>query len=444
MSNEKKLPEAFLQRMKGILGEEFNAFLESLHNSPPTSVRVNPFKPVSKFESEEKVSWCSKGFYLDQRPSFTFDPLFHAGTYYVQEASSMFIEEVWKQLNLAGKTLRVLDMCAAPGGKSTHLLSLMNEESILVSNEVIPNRNKILRENIVKWGTANAIITQNKTEDFSALTDFFDLVLIDAPCSGEGMFRKDENAVAEWSEKNVSICAARQNDILKRAIDCLKPGGFLIYSTCTFSPEEDDLQIERSLNELEVSNFKFQVRQPGVVSTKYGFQFYPHKIKGEGFYMAVMQKNGELYLTRSSITLTKKESSVFSNYFHHPEKFVEHKKNDLLFAIPQTHYDDFLFLEKLFYIRQAGICMGTQKGKNFLPSHDLAMSVHLKPDLPFYELTSEESITYLRSESLRLNSPFRGWCLARFEGKNLGWMKLLEGRMNNYYPKDIRILKASP
>ncbi len=433
-------PELFLQRMKTQLGSEFDAFVAALNAESPTSVRVNPVKPVIKFNDQEKVSWCNRGFYLEQRPSFTLDPLFHAGTYYVQEASSMFIENIWEQLPVNGKRLRVLDMCAAPGGKSTHLLSLMNKESLLVCNEVIPNRNKVLRENITKWGLANAVITQNDTKDFEPLHNFFDLILIDAPCSGEGMFRKDKTAVQEWSERSVLMCALRQADILKHAVACLKPGGFLIYSTCTFSPDENDLQVERCFNTLDMMNCNIAVKHSNVVVTKYGFQFLPHKTKGEGFYIAVMRKHGDLKSNLPTVANTVTPEPLIKQYLNQPDSFKAYKKNDWLYAIPQGLYADFLALDKHLYIRQAGICMGTQKGKDFLPAHDLAMSIYLNADVQGCNLTYDNAIKFLRSESFKINTDLRGWCMARFEQKNLGWMKLMDGRMNNYYPKDLRIL----
>ena len=440
--------------MEKLLGSEYSPFVEGLQRSPPTSIRLNPFKQkfvgdntnknISKFDNDEKIEWCENGRYLKERPSFTFDPLFHAGTYYVQEASSMFIEQVWKQINPNNETVRVLDMCAAPGGKSTHLLSLMNEESLLVSNEVISNRNNILQQNVVKWGTPNCIVTQNKPEDFSKLEDYFDIILVDAPCSGEGLFRKDKNAIDEWSEKNVEMCSIRQKEILKYAASCLKPGGFLIYSTCTFEPEENDNNIEW-LKELQIIKYKLRIEHPGITSTKNGFQFYPHKTKGEGFYIAVMQKETSdiRHQTSDKLKQTTNDKHQSIIYLKDAGGFMEHKKNEMLFAIPTSLYPNFLFLEKQLYIRHAGIFIGTTKGKDFLPSHDLALSNYIKHDLPSVELNYDEAISYLRSEAPKLKTEIRGWCLAKYENMNLGWMKALEGRINNYYPKELRILKQA-
>jgi 16S rRNA C967 or C1407 C5-methylase (RsmB/RsmF family)/NOL1/NOP2/fmu family ribosome biogenesis protein len=444
MEIEAVYPEAFLSRMKTIFGESYASFLHSLQSPFPTSIRLNPFKRISKFDEEESVAWCSEGRYLKARPSFTFDPLFQAGAYYVQEASSMFLEQVWKQIKPDNEAVHVLDMCAAPGGKSTHLLSLMSEESLLVSNELIPNRNNILQQNIVKWGAANCIVTQNDPKGFSKLENYFDIILVDAPCSGEGLFRKDRDAINEWSEKNVAMCTLRQTGILQHAISCLKPGGYLIYSTCTFEPTENDEQVAGC--GLEVVDMEIQAF--GQVKTKFGYQFYPHKIKGEGFYIAVLRKENEEYVQIPDSKPTRKTGErnnlpIDDQFLKNPNSFISYRKDEFLFAIPKSIYTDFLWLEKQLYIRHAGIFMGTKKGKDFLPSHDLALSNHVKRDLPSIELNYEEAISYLRCETPKVKAEERGWCLARYEGLNLGWMKILDGRINNYFPKELRILKQS-
>lgn len=436
-------PEAFVDRMKGLLPDDFNAFIDCLDGNSPTSVRFNPAKKSDRFKDEEKVNWCAAARYLNERPSFTFDPLFHAGAYYVQEASSMFLEEVWNQLHLPHRSLKVLDMCAAPGGKSTHLLSLMNAESFLVTNELIPNRNKILQQNMIKWGYPNCIITQNKPEDFAGLENYFDVILVDAPCSGEGLFRKDKDAVSEWSEKNVAMCSVRQKDIVRNAAACLKPGGFMIYSTCTYEPVENDENMafaeQFGMQSYGLDGSKF----PGLVKNPYGFQFYPHKVKGEGFYIAALQKRseGQGHIGAPVSKKLPSPGKVFQTYLIASESFTEIKKNDFIFAMPNFMAGDFAILEKRLYIRNAGILMGTMKGNDFLPAHDLALSNFLRKDLPSVALTEEEAIIYLRCETPKIKSELRGWCLATYQGLNLGWMKLMEGRLNNYFPKDWRILK---
>ncbi len=443
MSINHPYPEAFVERMKKLLPGDYDAFMQSLDGQSPTSVRMNAAKSTDKFAEEENISWCSTGKYLAERPSFTFDPLFHAGAYYVQEASSMFLEEAWKQLNLGAQPLKVLDLCAAPGGKSTHLLSLMSTESLLVTNEIIPNRNKILQQNIIKWGNANVIITQNKPEDFAGFENYFDVVLIDAPCSGEGLFRKDKDAIGEWSEKNVAMCSDRQRDIVKHASACLKPGGYLIYSTCTYEPVENDDNIAW-MQQLGLHSKAIDVsKYPGVLKTQYGCQFYPHRIKGEGFYIAALQKDGSghAYMSASINKKLLPLSTPLHPYIQQHENFTELKKNDLIFAIPVEMMNDFAILEKRLYIRNAGLLAGGMKGHDFLPAHDLALSNHISKTVPAVGLSEEEAITYLRCETPKISSELRGWCLATYQGLNLGWMKLMPGRLNNYFPKDWRILK---
>jgi len=446
MTINNQYPEAFTERIKALLPDDYDVFMQTLDGVSPTSIRINELKPTGKFATEESITWCATGKYLNERPSFTFDPLFHAGAYYVQEASSMFLEEVWKQLGLGTQPVKVLDLCAAPGGKSTHLLSLMSKDSLLVTNEVIPNRNKTLQQNIIKWGYANCIITQNKPEDFAGLQNYFDVILIDAPCSGEGLFRKDRDAIEEWSEKNVEMCSLRQKDIVKHAAACLKPGGHLIYSTCTYEPVENDENIAW-MQQLGLHSIAIDISAyPGITKTIYGCQFYPHRIKGEGFYIAALKKEGpSTNYTAPPVNHKKVQalSPALQSYIQHPETFVELTKNDFIFAMPLWMMNDFAILEKRLYIRNAGILAGSIKGKDFLPAHDLALNNNIRKDVPSVELNEEEAITYLRCETPKVKSEHLGWCLATYQGLNLGWMKLMPGRLNNYFPKDWRILKRA-
>ena len=260
------LPEPLIQSLQNVKGFNEDAF-KAVHQSGGqiTSVRSNPEKIFniqhSIFNAQlEKVLWSSNGYYLFERPSFTLDPLFHAGAYYVQEASSMFLEEVLKQTVDLTRPLRVLDLCAAPGGKSTLIQSVISKDSLLVSNEVIKTRVNILAENIAKWGAPNVIVTNNDPSDFKRLPGYFDVIVVDAPCSGSGLFRKDPNAINEWSENNVALCAQRQQRSLADILPSLKEGGVLIYSTCSYSQSEDEdisnwLQKEYSFFNLQSSIF---------------------------------------------------------------------------------------------------------------------------------------------------------------------------------------------
>ena len=260
------LPEPFIQSLQKLKGFDEDAF-QAVHQSGGqiTSVRLNPDKilniPSSILKLQlARVLWSSNGFYLKERPSFTLDPLFHAGAYYVQEASSMFLEEVLKQSVDLSKPLRVLDLCAAPGGKSTLIQSVISKDSLLVSNEVIKTRVNILSENITKWGGANVIVTNNDPSDFKRLPGYFDVIVVDAPCSGSGLFRKDPNAINEWSENNVALCAQRQQRILADILPSLKEGGVLIYSTCSYSQVEDEDISNWLQKEYSLFNIRYSLR----------------------------------------------------------------------------------------------------------------------------------------------------------------------------------------
>ncbi len=432
-------PQAFTERLQQQLGEEFSTFLSTLDGPSPVSVRRNPFKGKNLFDGEEPVSWCPQAVYLKERPVFTLDPLLHAGSYYVQEASSMFVEQAWQHMEKSGPLL-VLDLCAAPGGKSTHLLSLMSEEDVLVSNEPIPNRNKILRENLVKWGYANYLVTQNEAPDFVKTGVQFDVVLIDAPCSGEGLFRKDKNAIAEWSEKNVEMCAARQHDILQAIRDCIKPGGYLIYSTCTYEPAENDAHIKQLINEGWQLQLPFSDVTHGLVFTGYGYQFYPHKVKGEGFYLSLLRKPVDDSISSSLKPVApSKAAKYLSQYLAQPQHFVELRRGENWFALPCTVAPYFnLFATKL-QVKQAGLLLGEEKAGELLPAHQIALYNGVRADLPAVELDYEDAIRYLKCETIKAEGP-KGWHLVRYRGTNLGWVKLLPNRVNNYYPREWRIL----
>ncbi len=454
-------PPAFLERMKLHFGQDFDTFLNALDIDVTTSIRINPFKRShtngAEFPKGEQIPWSTNGYFLDKRPSFTFDPLFHSGAYYVQEASSMFLEKVWKQIVPENKSVKVLDLCAAPGGKSTHLLSLLNSESLLVTNELISQRNSILRQNIIKWGCPNVIVTQNKSEDFSKLENYFDVILIDAPCSGEGLFRKDKNAINEWSEKNVEICSERQKDILRNAVGALKPNGYIIYSTCTFEPSENIEQVNWMCSELNLSNEKLAIDAENWAIEKVqkqgkeGYAFYPHKQRGEGFFISILKKDSSVFYndenTNSSV---RKAANVLNSlvleqvktYVKGFENFTMQLIENRVYLMPQHLSADLAFLQKNLFVRYSGVMIGEVKGKDFIPSHELALSQIVRDDVASIEVDYEMAIQFLRAEQVSLKGEKRGWNLIRFQGFNLGWAKVLENRSNNYFPKEWRILKA--
>src|SRR5688572_6493565 len=250
-----KLPGALLESLVTVKSFDKEAF-EQIHASGEqiTSIRINPVKQSKIQNPKSKIPWTETGYYLEQRPSFTFDPLFHAGTYYVQEASSMFLEQALKQTVDLSKSLRVLELCAAPGGKSTHIQSLISKDSLLVSNEVIRSRANVLKDNIIKWGCANVMVTNNDPKDFARLENYFDVIVVDAPCSGSGLFRREPDAMEEWSLNNVALCSQRQQRILADVWPALKKDAVLIYSTCSYSRSEEEDILEWMTAQLSTDN----------------------------------------------------------------------------------------------------------------------------------------------------------------------------------------------
>lgn len=439
-----KWPVDFLENMEAMLKEDFPEFIDGLLKPAPVSLRLNPNKRINNFDNEVEVSWCPDGRYLKQRPSFTFDPLFHAGCYYVQEASSMFVESVFRQCFSKNQPINAIDLCAAPGGKSTHLISLLPEGSILVCNEVISQRNKILRQNILKWGDPNVIVTQNKVEDFLPLEGFFDLVLVDAPCSGEGLFRRDPDTAKEWSRDAVTHCAIRQNGILENAFALLKPGGILIYCTCTFETSENEEQIEALMDKHDAELLDLNCEFEGIINSRLGLRFYPSYIQGEGFFLSAVRKRdgNEFELKKAKSFKDDIQAKIMvANYLKDHEKFVYIKKEEIIYALPEHILSLLLFMEKKFYIRQAGIRMGELKGASLQPAQDLSLSIFINENFQSFNFSFEEAIKYLRCETVNCPDAPKGWTLAKYEGFSLGWMKVLDNRVNNYFPKDWRILK---
>lgn len=426
-----RLPAAFERRMKETLGGDFDTFRVSLEQEQPVSVRINKNKHSSLRGKE--VPWCSTGFYLPERPVFTLDPNFHGGAYYVQEASSMFLEQAVKASVDLSKPLRVLDLCAAPGGKSTHLLQLISNESLLVTNEVIRTRASILSENIQKWGKANVVVTNNDPKDFSGLNGYFDLIVVDAPCSGEGLFRKDEAARNEWSEENVNLCSLRQRRILSDVWPSLKENGVLIYCTCTYSEAENEdnlvwLSQQKNVDFIELKSFdgvqKIQKEK------SIGYRFMPHKVNGEGFFIAAIRKltqEDTVRIKPSTLKLSKTNPGWLRGDFRYYEL------NDLLIAV--TH-DDIPNLN----IVTRGVAVGTITKNKLVPEHSLALSVDIDPDaFALMELSKGDALRFLAKETIDAPDNERGFALIRYEGNNLGFVNRLGNRLNNLYPANWRI-----
>ncbi len=445
---EGRFPPAFTTRMQIQLRQSWNEFLSVHENPSPTSIRINPLKCNSK--DSEKIPWTDFGYYLEQRPSFTFDPLFHGGSYYVQEASSMFLEQAVKQTVDLSQQLRVLDLCAAPGGKSTHLLSLLNEQSLLVSNETIRSRATILAENIQKWGNNNVVITSNDPEDFQKIEGFFDVIAVDAPCSGEGLFRKDPHARIEWSEENVELCALRQQRILNQVWPSLKQNGILIYCTCTYNEKENEENLDWLVREKKAESIKLKVESSwGVeeVQTKniFGYRFYPHKTKGEGFFISVVRKTEEqheisIYRKKTFDHPTTKIKERLSDWLKESSEIEFIKQEELILALPKNYLFETEFLSKFLKVIQKGTAIAKAKHDKFIPEHALALSTKVKSEsFSSIELSLAEAIAYLRKDVLNLSAEKTNFTLMNYKNMPIGWSNLLGNRMNNLYPSAWRI-----
>ncbi|MFM6994023.1 MAG: methyltransferase RsmF C-terminal domain-like protein [Sediminibacterium sp.] len=450
------LPEKFITSLVGLPGFDKDTFVAT-HQVPAdfTSVRLNQFKPfdLSAHPFMNKVTpinWCQQGYYLSGRPSFVVDPLWHAGGYYVQEASSMFLHTIISQLADAEKYYKVLDLCAAPGGKTT-LLANYFKHGLVVANETIKSRNAILEENCIRWGSDHIVVTQNDPSHFKALPNFFDFIIADAPCSGSGLFRKDPQAIQEWSEENVLHCSQRQERIVEESIAALQEGGYYIYSTCSYSFEEDEKIMDYIASIEGMQSVAIQVPSSTQIVTTispirqaHGYRFYPDKIKGEGFFIAVFQKQKADYTSQFSTpfqfaTLSKKELASLNAIYALPEQFVCIQHQEEIMALPQHCYADLQTIRAHLYVKKMGMRIGSLKGADLVPAHDLVMSQW--SEMPYADISVElpEALQFLRRADFQLNGP-KGWHSISYMNCRLGWVKILPNRLNNYYPNTWRIL----
>lgn len=440
------LPEQFKERTKAILGDEYDAFEQALSSDAPVSVRLNELK-CRELPDLERVPWATSGVYLSSRPLFTMDPMFHSGAYYVQEASSMFLEQAVRRYLDVDQPI-VLDLCAAPGGKSSHLASLLSGRGLLVSNEVIRARVKILAENMTKWGAPNVVVTNNDPADFESLRGFFDMVVVDAPCSGEGMFRKDPASIDEWSVDNVKLCCERQRRIVADIFPTIKEGGLLVYSTCTYNREEDEENVRWIADELGAEILPLEVPgEWGVSSDGVGYHFFPHKTKGEGFFLAVLRKtddSGSFRWKQPKSAPSPKIPSVLTDWLLSPSDFQVRAVGDSFYAVPKSVAQQVAALESELRVLQAGVLLGKVKGKDVLPDTALALSPILRADaFAVADLSWKDAVDFLKRENIVLPDAPKGWVLVRFRGQPLGFVKNLGARANNTYPQDWRIRMAA-
>ena len=451
---EIKLPLPFITQMEGLLGNDYATFEKALLLPSKRSIRLHPHKWKQEL-SLQQVPWNKQGYWLDEEATVTYDPLFHAGAYYVQEASSMFLAQLLEACIKDKEELTVLDLCAAPGGKSTLICDVLNEKHLLVSNEVIKTRVHILDENLLKWGYNNVIVTHNDPADFDRLGTFFDIIVVDAPCSGEGMFRKDPAAMNEWDAAHVDMCCSRQKRILADIWQALKPGGVIIYSTCTFNRKENEENIRWMQSHYQAEGIELNI--PAFDGVETGnenginfYRFYPHKVTGEGFFASVIRKP---------------ETAEWTNHTGKREKWSKDRKAQQKQVIPEitktilTKEDTYVFLHKEEFrcfsetfkdalaqismclkIFRAGTPLGILKGKDFLPDSAVAVSIHLNKELfTSIDLTYDEAIKYLSKEEFTLGQESKGWNIMCYNGVPLGWIKAMPNRFNNYFPSEWRI-----
>ena len=446
-----ELPQEFVEYTSSLFGEErWKNYLASFDGSVPVSVRLNPFKMPKEelFPETEKtpVPWCHNAFYLAERPNFTLDPLLHAGVYYVQEAGSMFLDEVLRQLKIENGKLKnnepqnyqlsiincqlnsVLDLCAAPGGKSTLLRAALPDDVVLYSNEPDRRRANILMENIQKQGHPNVIVTNNYAIDYQKTGMTFNLIVCDVPCSGEGMFRKDYGAIDEWSLQNVMKCVALQRSIIEDIWPCLNEGGVMVYSTCTFNLHEDEENVKWICETLGAELIPIETKDEWNITgsllkgwDKPVYRFIPGTTKGEGLFMAVLKKTPQ------------PPKGVFVDSNNPSKASLQQKKVSKKLPLGG--------MGGLLRILSDGHPVGTQKGKNIIPAHAEALLTNLPKDkYPFAELTKEDALKYLHHEAIVLDADVpKGFVIVTYQGHPLGFVKNIGNRANNLYPQEWKI-----
>ncbi len=457
-----QLPERFVERMRQELGEEEATTLcEALATEPSTAIRLNARKIQQPPFEADAVPWSAEGYTLSERPAFTLDPAFHAGAYYVQEASSQFAGYILSQA-VGGRAqcegLRVLDVCAAPGGKSTHYASLVGEHGLVVANEINRSRAAVLADNARKWGLGNMVVTCNDSAHLGDFEEWFDVVAIDAPCSGEGMFRKSEEACEQWSEANVKMCADRQWEIVKSVFDTLRSGGVLIYSTCTFNREEDEALVQRICDEwgeeIEPASEVAVADEWGVVVGRVGafqtFRFFPHRVKGEGMFMAVVRKAGEAALRRRMpkarreviAAVDKRSVQELARWMKEPEQMRFFSAGDTIYACRGDHYDEIKALSSRLAVIYSGVAVGQIFKGKLKPDGALAFFAGLNRDaVATAELSLDEALQFLRKQDMSAEPFAEGINMVLYKGLPLGFVKRVGGRVNNMYPASLRILK---
>lgn len=449
-----QLHAQFIENIRQLFpGDEGEQLLSTIAGTAAeTSVRVNAAKTAMRPAAAERVPWCSTGYYLQGHEPFTFDPIFHAGLYYVQDASSMIVDYIIRRL--IDRPVRYLDLCAAPGGKTTAAVSALPHGSLMVCNEVVPQRAAILKENVMKWGIPGCVVTSDDSSRFGRLTHFFDVVAADVPCSGEGMFRKDPGAVEQWSPALVAQCAERQRLIIDNVWDAIAPGGLLIYSTCTYNRDENEAMVEHIEAKYGATVVGLDLPLEWNVAPGVGkdgcCRFLPHRTRGEGLFVCVLRKPGDDEArtvfadkrrtgTRSGVA-AKVPDAVRNWLTGGSGEFAFSLNGDTVVAVPQGLARDVEAVSRQVKVLSGGVEVGTVKGKDIVPSQSLALSTALNRDaFVTVEVGYNDAIAYLRGDAIMLGDAPRGIVLLQYQGVPIGFAKQLGNRANNLYPREWRI-----
>lgn len=453
----RQLPPLFLESLRN-LGSVADALPDALVSTAPSvAVRVNTAKGARIPDGADLVPWCPSGFYLADRPLFAADPAWHQGLYYVQEASSMASQAAMTRLvALArdGAPLRVLDACAAPGGKTIGILETLGPDDLVVANEFDPHRANILAENIAKRGAPNVALTRGPAQAFAAMKNSFDIIAADVPCSGEGMMRKDDEAVAQWTPRLVESCAALQREILDALWKALRPGGYLLYSTCTFNRQENELNIEYLIDTYGAECIPLGLDGsdgiiPAIGSDIAACRFLPGRVRGEGLFIAALRKPGTPSAERPDSR--SREDAAARRFLDatlaRPADYVAVSPDKVSVEAVLRHHEGFIArLRKQLKVVRGGLPVATLKGRDLAPSFELALSTALAPDAyPLLELDYRGAIAYLRGEALDglpEGTP-RSFILPAWQGRPLGLAKSVGRRANNLYPAPFRLRLAA-
>ena len=452
------IKESFRKYLEEAIGSDKALVAFSAFDEPAkVSVRLNPFKSGHDFDGAA-VPWNCHGRLLQVRPKFTLDPCLHGGAFYVQDSSSMFVGHVFRsileQISFHDRpVVRVLDLCAAPGGKTTDLATSLREvfgdRFLLVSNEVMKQRAGVLAENVALWGDPQVVVTSDDPKAFASLNGFFDIVVTDVPCSGEGMFRKDEEAQKQWSEDNVALCQARQKRIVADMWPCLKKDGVLIYSTCTFNRYENDDNVAWIAEELGADILSPAGDcLPGVIRTRCGYSLVPGHVAGEGQYCAALRKVSDDLDGTYAPARARRDKPAGKGIPVIPENLKRmfltevsmRQKGDTVIAVPSGIMTEIALLESSLHVLSAGCAVGVLKGNTLVPDADLALSlIYDQSSYPVADVDQKTALSFLHKDSILLPDCEKGYVLIRYEGVPLGFVKNLGNRCNNLHPQGRRI-----